>query len=86
MNNLKAKLLDQGNTSEHFTVELNNGDYFEVIGRDKAEFIVQACNSHAEMLEALELVDRAYVKDGVSMATAIDAVLLAIAKAKGEVK
>ena len=37
-----------------------------------------------DMYEACQLVDRAWVGDGVDMATAVDAVLLALAKAEGQ--
>ena len=37
-----------------------------------------------DLLDACELVDRAATGDGVEMSTAVDACLLAIAKAKGE--
>jgi len=37
-----------------------------------------------ELLEAAELVERAWVGDGVEMSVAVDACLLAIARAKGE--
>ena len=48
-----------------------------------AEFIVRACNSHEELVEAAELVDRAWAGDGVDMSVAVDAILLAIANAEG---
>jgi hypothetical protein len=44
----------------------------------------QLISAAPDLLEALELVERAYVGDGIEMEVAIDACLLVIEKAKGE--
>ena len=55
----------------------------QLLVNEWGELICQAVNSHNELLEACKLVERAWVGDGISMSTAIDATLLAIAKAQG---
>jgi hypothetical protein len=46
--------------------------------------IAQIAAAAPTLLEAADLVQRAWVGDGVDMVTAVDAILLAIAKARGE--
>lgn len=64
--------LDQDNEEEEL-------DAIHAENRKIARLIAAA----PTMLEALELVQRAWVGDGVDMASAVDACLLAIAKAEG---
>ena len=45
------------------------------------EVIAHTVNCHDDLLSACKLVDRAFCGDGVQMSTAVDACLLAIAKA-----
>lgn len=51
------------------------------IDQETADTIVKAVNCHDDLLEACKLVDRAFCGDGVQMSTAVDACLMAIAKA-----
>jgi len=55
----------------------------EAFDEATAHFIVTACNNHLTLFETCLLVDRAWVGDGVSMAEAVNAVLLAINKVDG---
>jgi hypothetical protein len=52
-------------------------------GSYKAESHLRIMHAGPKLLEACDLVQRAHVGDGVSMADAVDACLLAIAEATG---
>ena len=60
-------------------LDKNGNHLIRLVGADQ-EHRVNLMKASEDLYEACELVDRAWAGDGVDMATAVDACLLAIAK------